>query len=312
MPEKWTAIARTGTFTDSRGNPQTCTTADLDTIAASYDPAQQQAPLVFGHPEDNEPAFGWVQSLKREGQKLFASFAQVPEKVRGLLDTGRYKYVSMFLMPDRVTLRHVGLLGAARPAMDGLGEVSLGSGEGDIIINFAEYAELAEQAEQAKQGVPMPTPEELQQKIIELQQQMEALKAENAALKAKTSEAEQEKDKAAKEAETANAEFAAFRQQMAGEKREARVAALIAGGKIPPAEKESVLEFCAALSGVSVPVNFSAANGSTEQISAEERYWRELEARPVDGRFADFAAPAPAHAQQHQLGYSSADMSAKL
>ena len=44
------AIARTGHFTDSQGRPQSFSEADLDAIAASYDPKKLEAPLVFGHP----------------------------------------------------------------------------------------------------------------------------------------------------------------------------------------------------------------------------------------------------------------------
>ena len=63
------AIARTGQFTDSQGRPQSFSEADLDAIAASYDPAKLEAPLVFGHPAVSDPAFGWVKSLRREGGK---------------------------------------------------------------------------------------------------------------------------------------------------------------------------------------------------------------------------------------------------
>lgn len=47
--EDWIAIARTGTFQDSEGRNQTFNAADLDAIAANYDPARLEAPLVFGH-----------------------------------------------------------------------------------------------------------------------------------------------------------------------------------------------------------------------------------------------------------------------
>ena len=63
------AIARTGSFTDSQGRPQSFSEADLDAIAASYDPAKLEAPLVFGHPAVSDPAFGWVKSIRREGGK---------------------------------------------------------------------------------------------------------------------------------------------------------------------------------------------------------------------------------------------------
>ena len=76
MPDKWIEIARTGTFTDSAGRPQTFTEDDLEAIAHAYDPAKRDAPLVFGHPKtDAAPAFGWAARLRAENGKLFAQFA---------------------------------------------------------------------------------------------------------------------------------------------------------------------------------------------------------------------------------------------
>ena len=136
--DKWIEIARTGTFTDSAGRQQTFTEKDLDAIASAYDPQKRDAPLVFGHPQtDAAPAFGWAQRLKREGGRLLAQFAQVPEQVRALVGAGHYRHVSMSLMPDRVTLRHVALLGAAQPAIDGLRAVEFSDGDDVITVDFA-------------------------------------------------------------------------------------------------------------------------------------------------------------------------------
>ena len=98
MPENndlWIRIARTGTFKDSEGRQQSFGASDLDTIASTYDPAQLEAPLVFGHPKDSDPAYGWVKRLERRGEILFAQMAQVPSAVRELVENGRYRYVSM-------------------------------------------------------------------------------------------------------------------------------------------------------------------------------------------------------------------------
>jgi hypothetical protein len=63
---------------------------------------------------------------------------------------------------------------------------------------------------------------------------------------------------------------------------------------------------------VADPVNFSAPDGKTEQISAEERYFRDLEARPADPRFANFSTPAPAHVQGAAVQAVPADITNKL
>lgn len=306
--EKWIEIARTGTFTDSAGRPQTFTEQDLDAIARAYDPDQRDAPLCIGHPKDNAPAFGWVEKLKREGAKLFATFAHVPGEVKKLVAKKHYRHVSMSLMPDRVNLRHVALLGAAQPAIDGLRAVELNDGGDAITVEFA-----ASDGE----GDSM-TIEELQRQVGQLQAQLEALKTENADLKKKADTHKQDKDKAdaaktdaEQKAAKASADFAAYKGKIETERREARVSALVQAGKVKPAERAGVLDFAAKLAGQDGTVDFAAPDGTKESVTLEERYFRDLEARPVDERFADFAAP-PAHAGGQAPAYAPAEMASKL
>lgn len=304
--EKWIEIARTGTFTDSAGREQTFTAQDLEAIASAYDPAMRDCPLVFGHPQsDSAPAFGWAQKLKAEGGKLLAVFERVPEQVRALVDAGHYRHVSMSLMPDRKTLRHVALLGAAQPAIDGLRAVELADGENSITVDFSTREEGT-------------MPDDAQREIGALKERLAALERENADLKKQVQGHKEGKDKAeaAKteaeaKAEKTAADFAAYRGKVEAEKREARVSALVAAGKITPAEKPGVLQFAAALAARGGTFDFSAPDGKTEQISLEEQYLREQEARPEDRRFSDFSAP-PAHAGEERRAVSYEDMAKKL
>ena len=306
----WIEIARTGIFMDSAGRRQTFTERDLDDIARAYDPAKRDAPLCFGHPQtDKAPAFGWVDRLKSEGGRLYASFSQVPDEVRELVARGHYRHVSMSLMPDRVSLRHVALLGAAQPAIDGLAAVEFADGGDAITVDFA--------AGRGK-GDSMTT-EELQRQVGQLQAQLEALKAENATLKKQAETHRQDRDKAEsarneaeQKAEKASADFAAYREKVEGERREARVSELVKAGKVKPAEKASVLDFAAKLAELGGgTVDFAAPDGKTESLSMEERYFRELGARPVDERAMDFAAPD--HDEPAGNGnINPADLTAKL
>lgn len=304
--EKWIEIARTGTFTDSAGREQTFTAQDLEAIASAYDPAMRDCPLVFGHPQsDSAPAFGWAQKLKAEGGKLLAVFERVPEQVRALVDAGHYRHVSMSLMPDRKTLRHVALLGAAQPAIDGLRAVELADGENSITVDFSTREEGT-------------MPDDAQREIGALKERLAALERENADLKKQVQGHKEGKDKAeaAKteaeaKAEKTAADFAAYRGKVEAEKREARVSALVAAGKITPAEKPGVLQFAAALAAQGGTLDFSAPDGKTEQISLEEQYLREQEARPEDRRFSDFSAPS-AHAGEERRAVSYEDMAKKL
>ncbi|MFR6036052.1 MAG: phage protease [Desulfovibrio piger] len=325
MDKKWIEIARTGTFTDSSGRPQTFTERDLAAIASAYDPTRRDAPLTFGHPaSDSAPAFGWAEQLKSEGGKLFARFRDVPEKVRELVAGGHYRHVSMSLMPDRVSLRHVALLGAAQPAIDGLAAVEFADGGDAITVDFAAAVATKEatdgdskDAAASGEGDIM-TVEELQRQVGQLTAQLEALKTENASLKkqAETSKQDREKAESAKadaekKAEKAGADFAAYREKVEGERREARVAELVKAGKVKPAEKAGVLDFAAKLAAQGGTVDFAAPDGGTESLSLEERYFRDLEARPADERGAEFSAP-PAHAGGRQDNINPAELTAKL
>lgn len=309
MDRKWIEIARTGTFTDSAGRPQTFTEQDLDAIARAYDPDRRDAPLVFGHPKsDAAPAFGWAERLKSEGGKLFASFTDVPGEVRELVAKKHYRRVSMSLMPDRVSLRHVALLGAAQPAIDGLAAVEFADGGDVITVDFAAAS---------GEGDSMSI-EELQRQVGQLTAQLEALRAENADLKKQAEARKQDRDKAEtakteaeQKAEKANADFAAYRGRIEGERREARVAALVKAGKVKPAEKAGVLDFAARLATRTETVDFAAPDGGTESLTMEERYFRDLEARPADERDAEFSAP-PAHTGGQFDTINPAELTAKL
>jgi hypothetical protein len=117
-----------GTHTDSAGNTQTFTTADLQQMAASYDTGKHEAPIVIGHPKTNDPAYGWVKTLNFENDTLYADVTQVDNDFKDLVNQGRYKKVSAaFYPPNEKTnpvpgsfyLRHVGFLGAQPPALKG-------------------------------------------------------------------------------------------------------------------------------------------------------------------------------------------------
>ncbi|MFO6238944.1 peptidase, partial [Pseudomonas aeruginosa] len=62
------------------GRPVEFTEAILQEIAATYDPALSEAPLVIGHPKLNAPAYGWAKGLEvREGMLYAEPHQVVPE-----------------------------------------------------------------------------------------------------------------------------------------------------------------------------------------------------------------------------------------
>lgn len=125
-------IFRAGEHTAVDGTKVNVSHADLAAIAASYDPAQGEAPLVVGHPQLNGPAYGWVEKLEARDGVMFATPHQVDTEFADMVQKGRFKKRSAsFFQPDspgnptpgRMYLRHVGFLGAAAPAVTGLKDV---------------------------------------------------------------------------------------------------------------------------------------------------------------------------------------------
>jgi hypothetical protein len=131
--DEWFEIFKTGTHTDSAGNTADWSEKDLDEIVSLYNPAVHEAPIVIGHPEHDSPAYGWIEKLKREGDKLLAKPKQLIEDFKGWVAKGLYKKVSIALYPD-LGLRHVGFLGGAPPAVKGLKQAAFGDQKAKWII----------------------------------------------------------------------------------------------------------------------------------------------------------------------------------
>lgn len=141
---KWIPVFRTGTHIDSKGVERTWTDNDLSKIAASYAANQHGTPneaaVVIGHPETNSPAYGWVDSLKKEGNLLYAKTKKlVPEFVE-MVKQGLFKNRSISLRSD-LSLRHIGFLGAMPPAVKGLPNIQFNDKDG-ITIEFCEHSNL--------------------------------------------------------------------------------------------------------------------------------------------------------------------------
>ncbi|MEO8233689.1 MAG: hypothetical protein ABI638_15525, partial [Ignavibacteriota bacterium] len=130
-------IFKTGTHISDKGVTKDYSLDELNFIAQSYKPEEDEAPIVIGHPVDNSPAYGWVSSLEvTEDGKLVADAPDEklnPEFVSALKE-GSYKKRSISLTPEG-KLRHVGFLGAAAPAVKGLADIQF-SHPSSTVIEF--------------------------------------------------------------------------------------------------------------------------------------------------------------------------------
>lgn len=186
MP-KWFAIFKTGKHTDSSGNTKEWTEADLDKIIETYDPSKHEAPIVIGHPKTNAPAYGWIESLKRVGNTLYAKAKQLAPEFVEMVNKGMFKKRSISLYPDG-TLRHVGFLGAVPPAVKGLPDVEFKDGEESFNYETDYWADIEEPDEKKdeKKDFQEPSQElvnQLQDTIAKLTVELNQLKDENQKLK---------------------------------------------------------------------------------------------------------------------------------
>jgi Chromosome segregation ATPases len=286
---QWIELFAVGTHTDSSGKIHTFTEADLERMVTTHDPAVHEVPLVLGHPKTDAPAWGWVQALKAEGGKLLASFRDVPELVREAVAKGRYKKRSISLYPDG-RLRHVGLLGAAVPAVQGLKDIVDFSGdEAEGVLEFTENLE----------DDPMD--------LKELEAKLKALETENALLKARAEgadsakiaelekqlkELQSAKEKAEADKEAAEAAFAAAQKSARELELKTRVDDLVAAGNILPQDAPKALAFAARLDapeGDAGDLQFSETDGKKPAVAW---FFDFLGSLPAHGLTREFAAPS--------------------
>lgn len=114
---------KAGKHTSMGGQTAEWSFADLDRICNNYLYRADRAPLVIGHPLTNSPAYGEVTELFHKRGGLYA-VAKVGKELLELVKRGYYKHVSASFaaaagLPGW-SLRHIGFLGAAPPAVKGM------------------------------------------------------------------------------------------------------------------------------------------------------------------------------------------------
>lgn len=131
-------VFRSGTHTSSTGESREWTDAELDQMVANHS-ADQAAPVVVGHPKDDGPAYGWVDSLKRVGNTLLAKFKDVAPEFAEAVKARRFpnRSIKVLATDHGFTVGHVGFLGAAPPAVKGLKPISFAT---DLPSDSYEFA----------------------------------------------------------------------------------------------------------------------------------------------------------------------------
>lgn len=140
---EWCEIFKTGTHTAKKGQVKNWTVPDLDRMVSLFDENKDPAPITIDHEENPNPvvkgpAYGWVEKLKRVGESVFAKFKQVVPAFAKAVDDGLFRTRSIAVNPDG-TLRHVSWLGAAKPAIKGMGDFTFSS---EDCLSYSEGLDL--------------------------------------------------------------------------------------------------------------------------------------------------------------------------
>jgi len=294
--------------------------ADLDQVIRDYDPAVHEAPLCLGHPADNHPAFGWVESLRRQGDILLAKIKQVVPELAEAVKQGIYKKRSAsFLRPHRSPtgrwyLNHIAFLGAAEPQVKGLKDIAFADA-GDR-VDF----EYTPQGGDKKEEIIMPekilTQAEVQTMIdqavakaredakAEFTARADAQKKENEGLQAKVKAAE---DRAAKvEIEALRKDTASFCED------------LVRQGRLLPAMRDAgLVNFMVSLDGEAATVDF-AGKDKAEKVTPRAWMQKFLEGLPKavsferlvpagdSGGTAEFTALVEKYEKEEKLSHAKA------
>lgn len=139
---------KAGRRTDSAGHVKDWSAADLQELAESYDPQLREAPITIGHPKDNAPAYGWIGSLKTDGQVLDAMPRVAQPEFQDWVGRELFKQISVSIYgrehpnnptPGRLYLRHVGFLGAQPPAIAGLSHSFADGDDAGELLEFTDF-----------------------------------------------------------------------------------------------------------------------------------------------------------------------------
>lgn len=143
-------IFKAGKHTAMSGVALSFTESDLQAMVNAYDPAVHEAPIVIGHPQTDNPAYGWAKSLHYADGVVAAEPQQLDPEFSEMVNAGRFKKVSAsFYTPDSPSnpvpgvyyLRHIGFLGAQAPAVKGLKTASFAHAE-EGVIEFADWDQM--------------------------------------------------------------------------------------------------------------------------------------------------------------------------
>ncbi|MGD8305725.1 MAG: hypothetical protein PVF17_03645 [Ignavibacteria bacterium] len=229
-------IFKTGSHTSDKGVSKDYTLDELNFIAESYNPKEDEAPIVIGHPQDNDPAFGWISSLSvSEDGSLFAEAPddKLHPDFLAALKEGRYKKRSISLTPEG-KLRHVGFLGAAKPSVKGLADIQFSS-PSSVVYEFDFDDKSVDKKDDVEDKSKVNN-----EKISELSQEIIQLKETVSSLQNNFSESELNSTKAS--IDKINSQLNSLQAKISNSDFEDLLEDKVSEGTLTPAIKDKVIE----------------------------------------------------------------------
>lgn len=117
------------------------TEAQLEEMAATYNPEVHEAPVTLDHAQEG-PSYGWVAKLEKRDKALFAHLKDIQPELTTFVQQKKYKKISAEVDLDfqgggKMYLRGVSFLGAGKPAVKGMADPMLAE-DGTQVGFFSE------------------------------------------------------------------------------------------------------------------------------------------------------------------------------
>ena len=299
-------IFRPGRHIDDQGIAHHFSEADVDGMAASYNPALREAPLTVGHPKDNLPAYGWVKAVSRNAAGVLAIAPHnVEPQFAEMVAAKRFPKRSASFYPPQAPnnptpgkwyLRHVAFLGAQPPAIAGLKDIQFSEDDAGGAVSFSESV-----------SAPSTPQEPLSMTEAEIKAMQEQLAAEKKAREKAEADAAESK----KKADTAQAETASFAERARADRKAGFVSfaeTQVEAGRLLPKDKDMAVATLDALADAQ-PVEF--AEGDTTRKVSPAQWLQDLIAKTTPS--VNFGEFAPSHgASQSQAGAAKGKSDAEI
>ena len=168
---KYFEVFKAGTYPQGK-----FTKKEIAQIAKNYDQTFCEAPITIDH-QQSGPAYGWVDDVKADGEKLKVSFKEVPKEFEQAVNDGKYKKVSVELYRNLdgkgAYLKAVSFLGAAMPQVKGLEAIKFMEAESDT-YEFEGVNEDNEPEKFSEQDI-----EDLKKQVSDLETQVANFRENN-------------------------------------------------------------------------------------------------------------------------------------